>query len=91
MCVCVCVDVCVCVCVWMCVCVCVCGCVCLCACQQLITCIIAAVYSSEYTSSSKKTTPTQPLPWCVIAGRLMAKKSGEHSKLKAEISSLKEQ
>lgn len=51
----------------------------------------AAVYSGEFTSGSGHGGFTQPLPWCVIAGRLMGKKAREHSKLKAEIASLKEQ
>ena len=49
----------------------------------------AAVYSGEYTSG--RGSSTHPLPWCVIASRLMGKKAGEHSRLKAEIESLKEQ
>ena len=49
----------------------------------------AAAYSGEYTSG--RGSSTHPLPWCVIASRLMGKKAGEHSRLKAEIDSLKEQ
>lgn len=59
--------------------------------------INVAIYSSEWTGKSRqhtyKTEGTNlmPLPYFVIAERLTERKAEEHSKLKAEISSLKEQ
>lgn len=55
-----------------------------------------AVYSREYTSSSKKdpkdpSNSTQPLPYFVLAQKLMSKRATDMSKLKEEIASLKEQ
>lgn len=59
---------------------------------------IVAVYSSDWTSKPRQQackdgggTKLMPLPYFVIAERLTERKAGERSKLKAEISSLKEQ
>lgn len=57
-----------------------------------------AIYSSDWTSKPRQqasktggNTNLMPLPYFVIADRLTERKAGERSKLKAEISSLKEQ
>lgn len=57
-----------------------------------------AVYSSDWTSKPRQQASKDggdaslmPLPYFVIAERLMERKAGERSKLKSEISSLKEQ
>ncbi len=53
---------------------------------------LAAVYSREYTSSSKRDPGSpQPLPYFVLAQKLMSKRASDMSKLKSEISSLEEQ
>lgn len=59
--------------------------------------LYVAIYSSDWTSKPKQqvckvgTTSLTPQPYFMIAQRLIERKGGEHSKLKAEISTLKEQ
>ncbi len=47
------------------------------------------VYSNDWTSSNAKN--ITPIPYFIIAQRLLEKRTEEHSRLKTELSSLREQ
>ena len=67
----------------------------ICHAKKIVLPLVAAVYSQEFTSikgaGKRDSSAPLPLPYFVLAQKLMSKRAADMSKLKSEIATLKEQ